>query len=218
MIATWSSSRTPYLSKSWVTDSYHTSSQMAEQIARGQRAKRAQVSKACDRCRRLQKACSSYRPCRRCERAGIDCSDGTSANAHDPPVVFTSPFANTAPFVDFPATSPQDFHSFPRLSFKDQRNLALLPADVVEYCEIKFLERLYSTVPLLTSDYFAFLKATAASSEPESDSAWCLLAAVCADLILVWSVVPSTSHATQDVIDMVAMHTSPLNASRSSCR
>ncbi|KAI1092250.1 hypothetical protein F5B19DRAFT_483458 [Rostrohypoxylon terebratum] len=35
------------------------------------RAKRVQVARACQRCRRLQKACSDSRPCRRCTRAGL---------------------------------------------------------------------------------------------------------------------------------------------------
>lgn len=36
------------------------------------RKKRAQVSKACQRCRRLQKGCSESRPCQRCIGVGLE--------------------------------------------------------------------------------------------------------------------------------------------------
>ncbi|KAH7035924.1 uncharacterized protein B0I36DRAFT_347635 [Microdochium trichocladiopsis] len=42
------------------------------------RVKRAQVPRACPRCRKLQKACSDFRPCQRCVRAGLakQCGSG----------------------------------------------------------------------------------------------------------------------------------------------
>ncbi|KAL2158093.1 hypothetical protein VTH06DRAFT_4661 [Thermothelomyces fergusii] len=39
---------------------------------RPKKPKRVQVSRACQRCKRLQKGCSEYRPCQRCVRVGLE--------------------------------------------------------------------------------------------------------------------------------------------------
>lgn len=50
------------------------------------RVKRAQVPRACPRCRKLQKACSDFRPCQRCVRAGLakQCGSGIALEAQLP--------------------------------------------------------------------------------------------------------------------------------------
>ncbi|KAI1134698.1 hypothetical protein F5Y05DRAFT_197218 [Hypoxylon sp. FL0543] len=163
------------------------------------RAKRAQVARACQRCRRLQKACSDLRPCQRCVRAGLegDCS-GLSVRARVSPRA-PSPqalrFRKTPPRVpgavnslnttapplfinlDLP-TSPQTFTSFSRESF--ERKTGLLPPQVVDYCSMRFFERLAPTIPILTPEYVASLKARAVS---ESE-AYCVLLGLCAMVAL----------------------------------
>ncbi|KAI1413963.1 hypothetical protein F5Y13DRAFT_25513 [Hypoxylon sp. FL1857] len=163
------------------------------------RAKRAQVARACQRCRRLQKACSDSRPCQRCVRAGLasECS-GLPVKPRAPPQApspqvlrfrKTSPpihgvadsLNTTAPplFInlDLP-TSPQTFTSFSRESF--ERKDGLLPPRVVDYCSGRFFERLAPTIPILTPEYVASLK-TRAVSESE---AYCVLLGLCAMVAL----------------------------------
>ncbi|KAI0110707.1 hypothetical protein F4776DRAFT_657115 [Hypoxylon sp. NC0597] len=135
------------------------------------RAKRAQVARACQRCRRLQKACSDSRPCQRCVRAGLagECSGvADSLNSTAPPL-----FIN----LDLP-TSPQTFTSFARESF--ERKAGLLPPRVIDYCSGRFFERLAPTIPILTPQYVTSLK-TRAVSESE---AYCVLLGLCAMVAL----------------------------------
>ncbi|KAI1405019.1 hypothetical protein F4819DRAFT_494432 [Hypoxylon fuscum] len=135
------------------------------------RAKRVQVARACQRCRKLQKACSDTRPCQRCTRAGL-------AEACGIPLFgfATSPsFGNR----DFP-TSPQAFASFARESFV--RKADLLPSRVVDYCSGRFFDRLGPTIPIITPEYVASLRARAASKG--GSEAYCVLLGLCAMVAL----------------------------------
>ncbi|KAI0376329.1 hypothetical protein F5Y04DRAFT_273845 [Hypomontagnella monticulosa] len=135
------------------------------------RVKRAQVARACQRCRRLQKACSDSRPCQRCIKAGL----GDEIHGVEYPLGFapSPPFIN----LDFP-TSPQAFTSFSRESFERKANL--LPPGVVDYCSARFFERLAPTIPILTPVYVADLQVRAAV---ESE-AYCVLLGLCAMVTL----------------------------------
>ncbi|KAI0134803.1 hypothetical protein F4814DRAFT_436678 [Daldinia grandis] len=161
------------------------------------RAKRAQVARACQRCRRLQKACSDSRPCRRCTKAGLadECSGfpGQSrilsrARPIKPPRLAEIPveegvkpldFATSSPFINFDLpTSPQAFTSFARQSF--ERKVDLLPSRVVEYCSRRFFERLAPTIPIVTPEYVANLRTRLATDS----EAYCVLLGLCAMVTL----------------------------------
>ncbi|OTB03906.1 hypothetical protein M426DRAFT_59760 [Hypoxylon sp. CI-4A] len=126
------------------------------------RAKRAQVARACQRCRRLQKACSDARPCHRCTKAGLagECS-GLLVQPRVPP-----------------ATRPS--HTLKPAEGPVRRKAGLLPARVVDYCSGRFFERLAPTIPILTPEYVAGLRARAVS---ESE-AYCVLLGLCAMVTL----------------------------------
>ncbi|KAL7629883.1 hypothetical protein AAE478_001406 [Parahypoxylon ruwenzoriense] len=163
------------------------------------RAKRAQVARACQRCRRLQKACSDSRPCLRCVRAGLAevCGSFTSQHlvrsqvrpsrvrgpgevaAHGDAGSFK--FAVPPAFVnlDLPA-SPKAFASFWRESFK--RKAALLPPQVIDYCSGRFFECLSPTIPILTPEYVAILRSRASSED--GSEAYCVLLGLCAMVML----------------------------------
>ncbi|KAI1383796.1 uncharacterized protein F4822DRAFT_433733 [Hypoxylon trugodes] len=152
------------------------------------RVKRTQVARACQRCRRLQKACSDSRPCKRCSKAGLaDECGALSIQArvlpqNRPPQIqsiaeipvygVTKPIGYTrAPSlanIDLP-TSPHGFVSFSRESF--ERKVDLLPPRVIDYCSARFFERLAPTIPILTPEYITNLKERAAL---ESE-AYCVL-------------------------------------------
>ncbi|KAI5856769.1 hypothetical protein GGS23DRAFT_601033 [Durotheca rogersii] len=165
------------------------------------RTKRVQVSRACQRCRKLQKACSNLRPCLRCARADLadECSgvaprpskqsqvrsasgaSGADALPASGRTLLIGPAAT--PALANPAglpTSPQTFVSFPRESF--ERKAGLLPHQVVDYCSRRFFEDLAPTIPILTPEYVGILK-TRAASESGSE-AYCVLLGVCAMVIL----------------------------------
>ncbi|KAI1103848.1 hypothetical protein F4804DRAFT_215375 [Jackrogersella minutella] len=158
------------------------------------RAKRVQVARACQRCRRLQKACSDSRPCQRCTRAGLadECS-GFAAQHRVPSQNPASQILKSAETpirvygvansldtaarplfitLDLP-TSPQSFTSFSRESF--ERKSGLLPPQVVDYCSGRFFERLAPTIPILTPEYVANLRIRA----PLESEAYCVLLGLC---------------------------------------
>ncbi|KAI1637881.1 hypothetical protein F4809DRAFT_603004 [Biscogniauxia mediterranea] len=159
------------------------------------RAKRVQVSRACPRCRRLQKACSDSRPCPRCTKAGLakECGGLTipsqpplatpnadahpeTASAASPVPVASSPFAS----LDMP-TTPHAFTSFARELF--QRQVDLLPPQVLEHCSARFFERLSPTIPILSPEYVMNLRTRASPSEAGSEP-YCVLVSLCAMVML----------------------------------
>ncbi|KAK6828141.1 hypothetical protein PG987_011482 [Apiospora arundinis] len=92
------------------------------------RAKRAQVSRACLRCRRLQKGCSESRPCQRCVKVGLGdqcvaaAGKAQSAKLHlpDPDDSSATSPPQLSPVAGLPIISsldlpisPQAFTSFP---------------------------------------------------------------------------------------------------------
>ncbi|KAI4864734.1 hypothetical protein F4820DRAFT_327602 [Hypoxylon rubiginosum] len=169
------------------------------------RAKRVQVARACQRCRRLQKACSDSRPCQRCVKAGLadDCGGFPVPSRVLPPqpslslhalrfgeqlpsspagASFTASSSPPPSFrnPDLPA-SPQAFTSFARESFV--RKDGLLPPRVVDRCAGRFFERLAPTIPILTPGYVAGLRARAAL-EASGGEAYCVLLGLCAMVML----------------------------------
>ncbi|KAI1077989.1 hypothetical protein F5B20DRAFT_249419 [Whalleya microplaca] len=154
------------------------------------RVKRAQVARACHRCRKLQKACSDSRPCKRCSKAGLarECG-GSPAKAQSQqsastPIhsIITFPFAESPPFMslDFPTTPPA-FTSFARESF--QRKADLLPPQVIDFCSGRFFDRLSPTIPILTPEYVAVLRSRPNASETGAE-AYCVLVGMCAMVML----------------------------------
>lgn len=131
------------------------------------RTKRAQVSRACPRCRKLQKACSQYRPCQRCTRAGLaeQCVSGVSvsvpttslpnSNAPDSSSSLLNPSTGISgsPGIES-ATSASSQYGPPGFHQDDIRRQAdLLPLHVIEHCSTRFFERLFPTIPILTPEY-----------------------------------------------------------------
>lgn len=127
-------------------------------------AKRVQVPRACQRCKTLRRGCSEFRPCRRCVDAGLgdDCI-GHSAMAS---------------LVRY-STSPVS----PGMLDPVQSMAELVPARVVDYCADRFFARLHPTIPILTREYVAYLRTLASSSEWRVE-AYCVLVAMCAQVLL----------------------------------
>ncbi|KAK8119441.1 uncharacterized protein PG998_004067 [Apiospora kogelbergensis] len=150
-----------------VDDDSQTPPQQKKQRA-SKRAKRAQVSRACLRCRRLQKGCSESRPCQRCIKVGLGdqcvaaAGKAQSAKLHlpDPDDSSTTSPPQLSPVVGLPLISsldlpisPQAFTSFPRESF--QRHRDLLPSHVVDHCVERFLlgsAQPYPSSPMVMSN------------------------------------------------------------------
>lgn len=128
-------------------------------------AKRFQVPRACRRCKSLRRGCSEYRPCKRCIDAGV--GDQCLATTHDRR-----------------ASMPADSHR-PEAADALRRMADLVRSPVLDYCVGRFFERLHPTIPILTPDYVARLKATACSPSLEAASeACCALVAMCAQVLL----------------------------------
>ncbi|RYP51074.1 hypothetical protein DL768_003518 [Monosporascus sp. mg162] len=141
------------------------------------RPKRAQVSRACQRCRRLQKACNEYRPCQRCSRAGLaeQCIGGGmpmsvlgATNHTSLPTITTSSAAAAttgSPGLDSAvSSSPQQ--AFTRTSSTQHtylRQADLLPPHVIEHCSLRFFERLFPTIPILVPEYVQSLQSRSIS-------------------------------------------------------
>ncbi|CAI6080438.1 unnamed protein product [Clonostachys chloroleuca] len=120
--------------------------------------KRLQVPRACDRCKRLRRGCSGYRPCRRCIESGLANECRTRM-----------PQPRAALSASVPAPGPQ---------------LAeLLSSRVIDYCTERFFDRLHPTIPILTMDYVASLRATAASPDAGLESL-CVLAGMACQVLL----------------------------------
>ncbi|KAK1998905.1 hypothetical protein LX36DRAFT_680716 [Colletotrichum falcatum] len=130
------------------------------------RPKRAQVSRACARCKNLRRACNEYRPCKRCVDAGL----GDQCLGLPGPVSLA-----------WVSNGSQAFGHVPREAV--QRIADLLPARVMDYCVDRFFARLNPTIPILTPEYVAHLKAVAGPDEPGME-AHCLLTALCALVLL----------------------------------
>ncbi|KAI1463771.1 uncharacterized protein F4812DRAFT_230636 [Daldinia caldariorum] len=174
-----------------------TSIPAKDRLAAPPRAKRAQVARACQRCRRLQKACSDSRPCRRCTKAGLadECSGLpvqprvlTRARPVKPLRLPEMPTGGDAKPLDFATSSPlinislpispQAFTSFARQSF--ERKVDLLPPRVVDYCSKRFFERLAPTIPIVTPEYVTNLRTRLASDS----EAYCVHLGLCAMVTL----------------------------------
>ena len=124
--------------------------------------KRAQVSKACQRCKRLQKRCSESRPCQRCVGVGLEeqCLQNDGLTHHSSPESAS--------------------HASPPTTYTRQR--CFTPAAVTGYCFRRFFARLYPTIPILSPEYGEMLVAHAESSHGEE--AQCLIMAVCAVVLI----------------------------------
>ncbi|RYP80600.1 hypothetical protein DL770_006148 [Monosporascus sp. CRB-9-2] len=142
------------------------------------RPKRAQVSRACQRCRRLQKACNEYRPCQRCSRAGLaeQCIGGGmpmsvlgATNHTSLPTIITTSSAAAAttgsPGLDSAvSSSPQQaFTSTSSTQHTYLRQADLLPPHVIEHCSARFFERLFPTIPILVPEYVQSLQSRSIS-------------------------------------------------------
>ncbi|KAG7290022.1 hypothetical protein NEMBOFW57_000014 [Staphylotrichum longicolle] len=139
------------------------------------KSKRAQVSKACQRCRRLQKGCSDSRPCQRCIKVGLESSasearEGSSIRS----IELVVPTAASE-------SLPETFHATP-FATPRQSGGVLLPATVVGYCFRRFFAELHPTIPILSPEYVEWLVATAES--PQGDHAQCVITAVCAVVLI----------------------------------
>lgn len=165
--------------------------QMKQRISK--RAKRAQVSRACLRCRRLQKGCSESRPCQRCVKVGLGdqcvaaAGKAQSAKLHlpDPDDSSATSPPLLSPVVGLPILStldlpipPQAFTSFPRESFQRHRNL--LPSHVVDHCVERFFARLCPTIPILSLGYVESLRRRITESSESGVEAYCVLVGMCA--------------------------------------
>ncbi|KAH7347169.1 RING-4 protein [Plectosphaerella cucumerina] len=117
------------------------------------RSKRAQVPRACERCRSLRRACSDYRPCKRCIDNGLaeQClgMPGSVQIAWGPPA----------------SMSPGASWAGPGLQDSAHRLQEVLPARVLDYCAQRFLERLYPTIPILTHEHIIRLRHSMGPSE-----------------------------------------------------
>ncbi|TPX11583.1 uncharacterized protein E0L32_007794 [Thyridium curvatum] len=141
------------------------------------RPKRAQVSKACARCKKLQKGCSEHRPCQRCLKAGL------AEQCVAPQASIDAGFWSTRSGDNSPgtlsATSPRGFVVVPR----EPRPRNFLPPPVLDHCLDRFFSKLRPTIPILTEDYAVKLRrdADAPDSGPESLAT---VTAICAMVLL----------------------------------
>ncbi|KAJ4286176.1 hypothetical protein N0V88_008120 [Collariella sp. IMI 366227] len=139
------------------------------------KSKRAQVSKACQRCKRLQKGCSESRPCQRCIKVGLEeqClrNDGQGRQPSD----------RNWSYPQRPASrSPETLHMVPLAAIVQQAGLP--PAPVIGYCCRRFFAQLYPTIPILSPEYVDAL--VAAANLPNGGEAQCLVTAVCALVLM----------------------------------
>ncbi|KAL2195312.1 hypothetical protein P885DRAFT_70421 [Corynascus similis CBS 632.67] len=162
------------------------------EVAPPSRPKRAQVSRACQRCKRLQKGCSESRPCQRCIRVGLEdeCvqqhQNGTRQSAARRLVVGRDMSCQWSSYPQLPASlSPESVHTAPFASTSQRRpstGPSLPPASVTGYCFQRFFARLYPTIPILSPEYAELLVAEAES--PRGAEAQCLITAVCAVVLI----------------------------------
>lgn len=126
-----------------------------------QRSKRAQVTRACHRCKRLQKGCSEQRPCRRCIEADLadsccDPSPGPASASHAASRRLTPP-------LTMPPMLP--------------------PAQVLDHCANRFLTLLCPTIPILSQDYVLSLRLRAGTPDSTHEN-FGTLVAICAMVLL----------------------------------
>ncbi|KAK4120193.1 hypothetical protein N657DRAFT_649249 [Parathielavia appendiculata] len=143
------------------------------------RPKRAQVSKACHRCRRLQKGCSASRPCQRCIRVGLE--DQCIRNEElEPQMAVDRNWSY--PQVPPASVSTETLLAVPRTLATGPQPPSLPPASVVSYCFRRFFAALYPTIPILTPEYADLM--TAEAESPGGGEAECLVTAVCAVVLI----------------------------------
>ncbi|KAL6853063.1 hypothetical protein ACO1O0_007616 [Amphichorda felina] len=122
-------------------------------------SKRFQVPRACDRCKRLRRGCSEYRPCRRCIDAGA------------------ADQCHTAAAAQTVLSSVNDMHAL------HQRLTDMVPTRVIDYCTDRFFDRLHPTIPILTAEYVARLRSASVSPEAGLESL-CVLVGMCGQVLL----------------------------------
>lgn len=150
-----------------------------QKTTRKHRPKRTQVSRACARCRRLQKGCSERRPCDRCTKVGLgdQCiarqTSEETVQSHTP----QSPLVGLAlaPSTPFAATGTVPIAA----------NHGFIPSYVVNYCVERYFSHLFGTIPILTASYMSSITSRCLE---QRDSAWreasCLVSALCALVML----------------------------------
>ncbi|KAL2132149.1 hypothetical protein VTI74DRAFT_4155 [Chaetomium olivicolor] len=149
--------------------------------------KRVQVSKACQRCKRLQKGCSESRPCQRCIKVGLEeqCLQSARQTRHRDDGNWSIP--------QLPASqSPETLHIVPLAVTPLQPRPP--PTPIVCYCFRRFFAKLYPTIPILSSEYADSLVAAVDSADGEE--AMCLVTAVCA--LVLMQVEEPERHMFQD--------------------
>ncbi len=132
--------------------------------AEPRKPRRAQVSKACQRCKKLQKGCSESRPCRRCAPRW---AWGMNASRKSPPSAATwtrrrnslrlprPPSSRTRPTLLRRGTwlSRQPaIRQCPITRAHSAGSLDLLPPAVVDFCCQRFFEKLGPTIPIPTPE------------------------------------------------------------------
>jgi hypothetical protein len=127
-------------------------------------AKRLQVSRACDRCKRLRRGCSEYRPCQRC----LDAGQGHQCWSDVETRLGVSRIA-----LDNNVQSDKVF----------QQLTELLPAPFLDSCTSRFFDRLYPTIPILTPDYITRIRTVSHSPEDGLQPS-CILLGMCAQVLL----------------------------------
>jgi hypothetical protein len=134
-----------------------------EAAGRATSTKRLQVPRACERCKRLRRGCSDFRPCQRC----VD-----SRLAHLCVRSDALPLASVL----------QGTLDYTHPGAAYHRVLQLLPARVIDYCIERFFERLYPTIPILTTAYITHLRAVSAS--PDGLESLCIILGMCGQVLL----------------------------------
>lgn len=139
--------------------------------------KRAQVSKACQRCKRLQKGCSESRPCKRCIRVGLEEQCVRNDDQARQPV------DRNWSYPQLPASlSPETVYATPLAMLSPQQQRGLAPESVIGYCFRQFFAKLYPTIPILSPEYAELLVAEAELAR--DGEVHCLITAVCAVVLI----------------------------------
>ncbi|KAB5566126.1 hypothetical protein GE09DRAFT_1171388 [Coniochaeta sp. 2T2.1] len=147
----------------------------AEHVSpRTQRPKRAQVSRACARCRKLQKGCSERRPCDRCCKVGLadQCADRdeseetTTAHGYSPNQQLHDMSVLSRPPLDLVPSTPMS------VGFADMHSPNAIPTfaavSTLDHCVDRYFSHLFPTIPILTPEYVS--RVTAQCLEQRSDT------------------------------------------------
>ncbi|KAH8681735.1 hypothetical protein BX600DRAFT_29913 [Xylariales sp. PMI_506] len=161
------------------------------------RAKRAQVSRACARCRRLQKGCSESRPCQRCIKTGLaeQCLAGGAALTNTAPqsrygtgsVVYELSTASTSALMASPTLASMGLANTTNANLSRelfQRQAGLLPPRVIDHCVDRFFGRLSPTIPIISADYIDSLRKRTRESTDAATEAYCVLLGMCTMVLL----------------------------------